>query len=120
MRLAAIILFVVMFFVSELTLTYFFPRAGEHWEEWQRYFIAKDAAYDLMIVLSSWLVFSLADKPLLKAIAAFALIMTAGSFVDKVIFQLNQYLWSDVLLTVLGIFASWRVYKHGRHKRLGG
>jgi uncharacterized membrane protein len=119
MRVAAITLFVVMFFTCQLVLSYFFPLHKDDLEEWQRYFMAKDAAYDLMFVLSSWLVFSLAEKPLLKAIAAFALIMTAGSFVDKVIFQLNQYLWSDVLLTVLGIIASWRVYKHGRHKRLG-
>lgn len=120
MRLAAIVLFVVMFFTCQLLINYFFPLHKDDWEVWQKAFMVKDAAYDLMFVLSSWLVFSLADKPLLKAIAAFALIMTAGSFVDKVIFQLNQYLWSDVLLTVLGIFASWRVYKHGRHKRLGG
>jgi hypothetical protein len=117
------ILWVVIFCFAQLTLTYFFPRAGEEWEVWQKYYIAKDATYDFLFVITSWLVFSLAEgKPRLKAVAAFALIMTAGSFIDKVIFSLNQYLWSDVLLIGLGLLASWRVYKaeYGRHKKLGG
>lgn len=116
------ILWVAFLCFAELSLTYFFPLSDSDWYVWKRYYIAKDAAYDFMFVLSSWLVFSLAkDKPLLKACAAFALILAAGSFADKVIFKLNQYLLSDVLLIVLGLLASWRIYRveHGRNKKLG-
>lgn len=114
------VLFVVLFFTAQITLTYFFPRAGEEWEVWQKYYIAKDGTYDFMFALMSWIVFSLSEgKPGLKAVAAFALVMTAGSFIDKVVFNLNQYLVSDILLTGLGLLAGWRVYKieNGRAKK---
>lgn len=103
-----------MFCLTEFTLRYFLPLAATDWSVWLKYYNIKSAAYDVMFFITSYLVFAISSK-LLKALAAFALIMTGGSVIDKVIFGINGYLWSDIVLVVLGIGAAVYVYKkeHG-------
>lgn len=113
--IAAFSLFILMFCLTEFTLRYFLPLAVTDWNVWLTYFNIKDAAYDVMFFIASYLIYSISTK-LLKALAAFALILTGGSVVDKVIFGINGYLWSDILLVSLGIGAAVYVYK----KEYGG
>lgn len=84
------------------------------------YYIIKDAVYDFMFFISFLIVFYVSEKAL-KAFASFGVIISGGSAVDKIIFSLNQYLYSDILLIIIGIIVSisvyrkekWKTQKHG-------
>jgi hypothetical protein len=111
----------LMFCLTEVTLIYFLPLAETDYDVWLKYFMAKDACYDTMFFLFSLVVFWNAQG-LAKAVACFLVIVTGGSFIDKVIFDLNQYLLSDVVLILMGLFLSiyfyltrWKTYKTSKH-----
>lgn len=119
-NIAVLIILVVAFYITELTLTYFLPLAKTDFDVWLKYFIAKDAVYDAMFFLLFLLVFWMARTKGEKAVSAFAVIVSGGSFVDKVIFSLNQYLTSDVILTLMALAVSISIYRrYGRFHDLG-
>lgn len=111
-RITVIVIVVcgIMFIGSEWTLTYFLPLAKTDFDVWLQYFIKKDAIYDIMFFLMFLVCFWL-TKGFAKAVCAIMVVMAGGSVIDKVIFGINQYLWSDLLLTALAIFYGWRTYK---------
>jgi hypothetical protein len=120
MRNIVLIGFLVLAFcTTELTLSIFFPLRDTETEVWDRYFIAKDGVYDAMFFLFSLLLFWNVKKPAEKAITFFLIIVTCGSFADKVIANLNQYLFSDIFLISVGLIISvilyfkWKTQKPG-------
>jgi hypothetical protein len=108
-NIISLIAVALMFCLGQLTLSYFFPNRVSDFEVWERYFVAKDALYDLMFFLVFLIVFWNTQK-LSKAIAAFLVIVSGGSFIDKVIFNLNMYLWSDIVLIVVALILSVHLY----------
>jgi magnesium-transporting ATPase (P-type) len=109
----------LMFCLTEVTLTYFLPFKDTDFDVWLKYFFAKDACYDTMFFLFSLITFWNVNG-LAKAISSFLVIITGGSFIDKVIFDENQYLLSDIVLITLAIILStyiylkrWKISKHG-------
>ena len=100
---------VLMFCFTQVTLDYFLPQAKTNFDVWMHYFIIKDALCDTMFFLMAVVVFSNV-KGLLKAVACFFLFLAGGSFIDKVIFGLNQHLISDFILIVVSIALSIHLY----------
>lgn len=109
------VFFVVLFCYTQVTLDYFFPHARTNFDEWMKFFIVKDAIYDFMFFMMSLVVFWNV-KGLTKSVMCFAVFMTGGSFIDKVIFNLNQYLLSDILLILMALFFSLKNYVSWRKK----
>src|SRR4029079_13383210 len=100
---------VSMFCFAQVTLDYFLPEAKTNFDVWMHYFIIKDATYDTILFLMALVTF-LNVRGLPKAISCFALLIMGGSFIDKVIFNVNQYLYSDIILIVLSIILSIHLY----------
>jgi hypothetical protein len=118
-NIVLLIILALAFCLNELTLTYFLPLAKSDFDVWLKYFIAKDATYDAMFFIFSLVTFSMADTRGTKSVCTFLVIVTGGSFIDKVIFDMNQYLPSDVALICLGILFSTITYvRYGRFKKL--
>jgi hypothetical protein len=113
-NIVSLSILVLAFCLSEVTLTYFLPLAKTDFDVWLKYFILKDAVYDTMFFLFFLLIFWNVKQRIPNAIATFGVIVSGGSFVDKVVFSLNQYLFSDLFLIGLGVFFAIRNYrKHG-------
>ncbi len=109
---------VLMFLFTELTLTYFLPLAKTDMDVWFQYFLKKDALYDVMFFLFFLIVFW-KTTGLDKSISSFGVIMSGGSAFDKQIMGINQYLYSDVVLVIIGILISVYIYlRNGRYKNL--
>ena len=66
--------------------------------------------YEFMFLSLSVVCF-IACTGLSRALASFAIIMIAGSLVDKVIFKVSGYMIGDIVLIFLGIIASYFVWK---------
>lgn len=113
-----LVLVILMFCLTEATLSYFLPLAKTDFDTWMKYFIIKDALYDTMFFMFFIIIYWNVNSIDLKAITAFGVIVTGGSFVDKVIFDLNQYLISDIVLIAVALFCSFYIkYKYnGRLK----
>ncbi len=108
-----------MFCTTQITLDKYLPEAKTNFDVWLHYFIIKDAAYDTMLFFMALVTFLNVHR-IAKAVACYALMVTGGSFIDKVIFSINQYLYSDVILIGLSLvisvylyFKKWKTLKHG-------
>lgn len=101
--------FIVMFCGTQVSLDYFLPQARTDFEVWLHYFIIKDALYDTMLFFLSIITF-IHVKNVLKALTCFCVIVTGGSFIDKVIFNINQYLFSDIILIIAAVSLSLYLY----------
>jgi hypothetical protein len=112
--IAPLTVLALAFCLTEVTLTYFLPNAKDDFDVWLQYFIAKDGVYDAMFFLfslTSFYAFKELKKMWPTMICAFLVIVTGGSFIDKVIFSLNQYLFSDIALIAMGVLASTQIYR---------
>lgn len=121
-NIVLLIILGLAFCLTQVTLSIYFPERLNDGDVWDRYFIAKDATYDTMFFVFSLLVFwsyKVHENPGAKALCVFLVIVTGGSFIDKVIFGINQYLRSDILLIAMGVVLSvikyrkWKTLKAG-------
>lgn len=115
-NIVLLILLSIAFCITEGTLTHFLPNAATDFDVWLKYFIAKDAVYDAMFFVFSLLIFWNIDRKnnlqiVGKCICIFLVFVTGGSFIDKVIFDLNQYLISDIFLMFWGFVMSVTLYR---------
>jgi ABC-type transport system involved in multi-copper enzyme maturation permease subunit len=112
--IAPLIALALAFCLTEVTLIYFLPLAKTDHDVWLQYFLAKDGVYDAMFFLFSlvlfW-VFKETKKMWPAMVSAFLVVVTGGSFIDKVIFSLNQYLLSDVALIAMGVLVAINIYR---------
>lgn len=98
-----------MFCFAQVTLDIFIPEAKTKFDVWLHYFIIKDAITDTMLFFMAFITFTHVHG-VAKALACFLVFITGGSFIDKIIFNLNQYLYSDFLLIVLSTAFSIHMY----------
>jgi hypothetical protein len=104
---------------TEASLTYFLPLARTDFDVWLKYFMAKDAVYDAMFFLFSLVLFWNLNERVSKSVSVFLVIVTGGSFIDKVLFDINQYLLSDIVLISMGILLSINTYRKWKTSKAG-
>lgn len=104
-----IVSIILLFFFTEITLNYFLPTAKTDFDTWLCYFLLKDAVYDIMFFLLFILLYWMSNNADFKAISVFAVIMAGGSAIDKVLFGINQYLISDILVIVIALVCAINV-----------
>lgn len=109
-----LVIIALVFCINEIALKHFFPMAATDWEVWIKYFTAKDGTYDAMFFAFSLLLVWNVKDIRAKAISVFLLIVTGGSFVDKVIFGINEFVFSDIGLIVSGLIVSIYLYLRWR------
>lgn len=54
----------------------------------------------------------LETEGILKAMSCFIMILVAASVIDKAFFKITTYIYSDLVLIVVALTASWIVWKN--------
>lgn len=114
MRIVLIILFIVLWFGNSPYLQGLHDVTTK--EGWMDFAMERFKVYELMMLALASVCF-ISCSGVSKAFACFAVIMIAGSVIDKIVFGVLGYVYSDVILIVVGLAVSLFVY--GRTKRLG-
>lgn len=115
MRVVLIIVFIILWFGNSpylQTLHDVGTASG-----WMDFAMDRFKVYELMMLtLASVCFISCSGRS--KAFACFAVIMIAGSLVDKFVLGVTGYVWADIVLILVGLIVSITIY--GRDKRMGG
>lgn len=109
-----LILIALVFCLNAIALKYFFPMAATDWGVWVKYFTAKDGINDAMYFALALVLVWNVKHILARAISVFFLIVTGGSFLDKVIFGINRFVFSDIGLIIGGLIVSIYLYLRWR------
>ncbi len=90
-------------------LTLIYPNVSTDYYEYIAFVKERNKVYEFMFT-GFFLVSFLDSKRLPKAVSCFFLILTCGSFIDKTIFNITDFLISDILLLIIAFLISIYVY----------
>lgn len=76
----------------------------------------RGALYDALFACTSF-TFTGLTKGKLKALAVFMFIITLGSFLDKALFKIADYMYSDIVLIISGVIVAVLIYKRDERRR---
>lgn len=113
MRQIALIAFVLCWFGNSVVLGKFYDVTV--YDEYLAFWRTRGILYDGMFLSMSVILFY-TWRGFLKAGACFMVIITAGSFIDKALYRVVDYMYSDIVLVILGIIVSIIVYGRDRKR----
>lgn len=113
MRTAVLIAFIILWFLNFAVLGKVYDTTV--YAEYISFWRTRGILYDGMFFSISLILF-LSWKGIEKALACFMVIITAGSFIDKAIFKITDFLYGDIVLIILGIIVSVVVYGRTRKR----
>lgn len=106
--ITAICVVAFVFYSEVLKLIY--PNASEDYAEFVQYYYTKIRFDETMFMLLFFVVFLLSSR-WIRAISLFGFVVTFGSVADKIIFGFNDYLYTDIILIIVGLRLAWLVRK---------
>lgn len=112
---ASAILTVASFCLNAAVLRVLYPDASVDYDVWLGYRDTQIKVYEAMFALFFLNMFLL-NKGLLRAMCCFTFIMASASFLDKMFFQKNMYLYSDIVIGTLAAYVSFLVYRKEKWK----
>lgn len=104
-----LILLGVMYLANSVVLTMIFPNVSTDYSEYIKFVSERNKVYEFMFT-GFFLVSFLDSKRLPKSVSCFFMILTCGSFIDKTIFNITHYLFSDIILLIVALLISIYVY----------
>jgi hypothetical protein len=104
-----IITLLIMFVANYPILKLLYPLCDSDYNEFLKFYEARNGVYEVMFLLFFLLSYS-QSRGLVKSISSFAVVLSAGSVIDKCIFSLNRYLITDSLLVIVALITSYIVY----------
>lgn len=109
MRVVPVILFGLAYLLNSVILERIYPNVSKDYYEYFEFIATRNKVYEAMFSVLLFALY-LNTKGLLKAIACGILILTTSSFIDKTVFNITQYLYSDIAIVVLSVILSIYVY----------
>lgn len=120
MRTFLVIIAILIFVLNVPILKTVYPQASIDYDVFVAFYYAKERTNEVLICLLFLIAFLSDGGRLIKAICMFGFTITFSSMIDKVFLQNFNYLYSDIIIVILALTLSIKIYaKHpSRNKRL--
>ena len=87
------------------------------WDEYIKYYAERNIVYEIMFFLFC-LVAVYSTRGISKALFCFLDVMIGGSVIDKALFKITYYIYTDLILIVIATCTAFIIYNHdGRVER---
>jgi len=100
--------FVLMFHLNYPFLVWLYPNFET--VEFDDFYFSRARIYETMFLISA-IVFYLNTKGETRAVSTFGLVIVAASWIDKVIYKIHEYLFSDSFLIIIAAGTAFYIYK---------
>jgi hypothetical protein len=87
-----------------------FPDVSKDYYVFIEFVRIRDIFYEVILFWMFFLAYRQGER-WVRSISIIGLVLIMGSLVDKVIFNIHQYLYSDWLLVALSLFLAFKTYK---------
>jgi hypothetical protein len=111
-NIVLISVFVLMFHLNYPFLTWLYPKFDT--VQFEQFYFFRARIYETMFLLAV-IFFFLNTKGLEKSVSAFGLVIVGASWIDKVIYEIHNYLYSDSILIVVAAVVGFFIYKKDTH-----
>ena len=104
---------VLVFAFNYDVLMHIYPEAETNREQFIDYYYAKEKTNEFLYVLMFYILFMYVESKLFSAIAVFGLTISFCSMLDKVFFSNYDYITTDIVVALMALILSIKVYKNG-------
>lgn len=108
--IAILALLGVVYLANYKVLLMIYPLAETDYYEFRKFYYERNKVYEFMFTGFFLVSFLDSKNRLSKSVACFFMTLTCGSFIDKTIFGISKYLWSDLILVLVAFIISIYVY----------
>lgn len=102
-------LLIATWFLNSHVLLYLFPYGDSH-EKYYAFIAKSNITYELMMLFAIGAAY-IESKGILKAMSCFIMILVFASIIDKAVFKITDYLYSDIIFVFVALTVSWIVWK---------
>lgn len=110
------ILLVLAFFGNSPLMQYQFPKMSEDYDQFVGAYYFRNKFYECIFCLCFYGLM-ISNKGFTRAVFAFGFVVCAASCFDKIILNVSQYLWTDILVIIVAFGCAYYGYK--REKNAG-
>jgi hypothetical protein len=93
-----------------------FPDVSKDYYVFIEFVRVRDIFYEVIMFWMFFLTYRQGER-LVRTVSIIGLVLIGGSLVDKVIFDIHQYLWSDILLVIFSFLLAYTTYKNYYNER---
>lgn len=108
-----VIILIAGYLLNSPILKLVYPKVSEDYYQYIAFVSARNIFYEGMFLLFSLVIFR-ATHGITKSLITFLMVLVGGSFVDKAIFKITWYLYSDILLVGVAILTAYLVYARNK------
>jgi len=109
-RLIIVSLCAIFFCLNSEVFEILYPTLESDYDVFLKYYASKNIAFEIAFSLFFLCIF-LNSYKWVRAVAIFGFVMTFGSIVDKLIFGINDYIITDVILLIFATRLAWMAKK---------
>lgn len=106
------LLLVIIYIGNSPILQLVYPNVSSNYYSYVAFVKARYCAYEIMFFLFCMVIYFNTPHKLVKVITVFLWILVFGSVVDKCIFDISNYLITDIFLIIIALITS--IYVYGR------
>src|SRR6478736_1356877 len=109
--IAMSIVLIMLYFGNSIVFRYLYDTSD--CSEFVKFYYERNIVYEIMFFIFCMIGFY-NTKGLTKSFLCFLGVMIAGSVIDKAIFKITYYIYTDLILGVIAFCTSFIIYNHGR------
>lgn len=108
------IISVIAYLGNSILIGKLYPNVSTDYDQFISAYYLRNKIYEVMFCLF-FLACMLGFKGFTRAVFAFGFVMCAASCFDKIILNVSQYLWTDILVVIVAFGAALYGYKRQKH-----
>ena len=112
MRIVIAIACILVYLFNSIALSRLYDMSD--YNQFVEAYYIRCSLYEVIFCLLFYSLYA-ANTGILRAVFCFAFVLCAASCVDKLVFKISHYLWSDILVVVAAILLAYVVYKKEKH-----
>jgi hypothetical protein len=109
--IAISIVLILLYFGNNIIFKYWYDTTN--CDGFVQFYANRNIVYEIMFFLFC-LVGFYNTKGVAKSLLCFLFVMIGGSIVDKALFKITYYVYTDIILGIIAFSTSYIIYNHGR------
>lgn len=106
---------ILLFCFTTFGLLIIYPNAETDYNEFLNYYYAEQRLNEVLVSLLFFVLLIVSNNRLLKALSILGFTLTFSSMLDKLLFANYGYLYSDLIIIIVSICLSLKIYINGKN-----
>lgn len=102
---------ILMYLIGTPVLLHLYPKSAEDYDSYIKFVIGRFRIYEIMCLVLAVVIFLDSANRWIKSMIGFLIILVVSSLIDKLVFKVTSYLYSDILIGIIALGTSILIYR---------